>query len=133
MENALLNGYEGIVCYPLNEQYTFGRNRLYKVKTVVDHECYPLSYIASEANPLVIGAVRVRARRFFNDSKDDIEFNVSASLLKELQEGSMGSDLFQSALGKPFTIVCEAFSNDGVPLRARFKDGFTPDGYRRDV
>ncbi len=134
MDAAIANGYEGIVLYPENEHYEFGKERLYKVKAVSDGECYPIGFIASPADPDAIGSVRVRAKRYLDNEGDDyIEFAVSAALTKDLRVDSMHNDDFDRALGKPYTIVCDAFSDDGIPLRARFKQPFTPDSWRRDL
>jgi len=133
MEQAVLQGYEGLVLYPLQEAYTFGRDRLFKVKNVFDHECYPLSFLASEADPSIIGSVRVRCHRFFQEDKDFVEFNVAASLTDELREGSMSNHDFDRALNKPFTIVCDSFSEEGIPQHSRFKAPFSPDSDRKDL
>lgn len=133
MTEAVDGGYEGTVLYPLNEGYTFGRKRLIKVKNLRDHECYPYGYEPSDADPTVIGSVKVRCRRNFDESQDYIEVCVSAALRDDIKDNSMNNPWFNKAFGWPFTIVCDNFSAEGKPLRSRFKDSFVPDCHRTDI
>jgi hypothetical protein len=133
MEACIGNNYEGVVLYTPNDIYQFGVDRLFKIKMFYDHECFPLEMVASKEDPSVIGSVKVRCKRFFDDTLDWIELNITASLVKELKECSFGNPIFDACIGKPFTIICDDFSTEGVPQHSRFKEQFSPNGIRLDV
>lgn len=139
MSQSVDEGYEGLVIYPMKARYTFGFDRLYKIKNQFDGECIIKGFVKAE-DPTIIGSVKVEAKSYLGirglvEEEDEVsvEFSVSASLTDEYKANSWNNPAFQKCIGKPYTIVCASFSSAGVPIHARFKDSFTPDSWRRDV
>lgn len=139
MSEVTAKGAEGLVLYPPSRAYTFANAGLKKIKKFYDGECIVLGYYPSTTDPMEIGSVRVQASAWFDrwvptarDSRNVI-FAVNAALRQELKRGSMASAAFANLIGKSFTIMCASFSEDGVPIHARFKAAFGPGSERLDV
>jgi hypothetical protein len=130
MKESVEADYEGLVIYPLDNRYTFGMDRLLKIKKLYDGEVIPIGYKESEAEAGSIGAVYVKSLPYLGirgmcpEDVGEIFYYVTAALLKELKPGSMTNVLFQNCLGKKYTIICDSFSDTGVPMHARFKTAF---------
>lgn len=133
MKESVNNKYEGLVIYPLSNYYVFGHDRLMKLKKIYDGEVVITDFIESDIEPGAIGSVMVKSRAYFDKSEEVIDYRVTASLKKEFKENSMHNKLFKSCIGKFFTIICDSFSNTGVPMHARFKMPLHPDSARDDV
>lgn len=142
MKDSTHNNYEGLVVYPLDNHYVFGHDRLFKIKKVYDGEVRVLSYIESDIEPGAIGSVVVESKPYFgikslsSDSEIGsslIQYKVTASLRKEFKDNSMHNELFKTCVGKFFTIICDSFSNTGIPMHSRFKAPLHPDSARQDV
>jgi hypothetical protein len=145
MKQSIDEGNEGLVVYPCEEKYTFGMDRLMKIKKIYDGECIVLGYEKSKTEPGAIGAVIVSSPAYFGiqsllDTKgiekgkeETLTYSISASLTNEWKSGSMDNILFTTCIGKPYTIICDSFSDNGTPMHARFKTSFTPYSYRKDV
>lgn len=146
MRDSVENGFEGLVLYPPNNHYTFHLDRLFKIKKIYDGECEAIGFKESETDPGAIASVQVKAKPYlsirFHGShlgirfsppkclEGEVIFYVSASLEKEYKQGSMRSPRFLNCIGKRFTIICDSFSDDGVPIHARFKSQFSPENER---
>jgi hypothetical protein len=125
---------EGIVLYPFDRPYTFANAGLKKIKKIFDGECVVLGYKPSNTNPTEIGSVLVSAApRFSKETAETVTFYVNAALCNEVKEGSMASARFANCIGKHYTIVCASFSDEGVPIHARFKAPFGPGSERVDL
>jgi hypothetical protein len=134
MSHIVEQGGEGIVLYPINRPYTFANAGLKKVKKFFDGECVVLSYKASNTSPTEIGSVLVSTRPYFSKtSSDSVTFYVNAALRQEVKDGSMTSVHFANCIGKQFTIICGSFSDEGVPIHARFKASFGLGNERTDI
>lgn len=138
MSESINEGYEGLVIYPPNNHYVFGHERLIKLKKVYDGEVRIISYKESDVEPGAIGAVLVESKPFLNiknlmSNDENITYYVSASLKLEYRSNSMYTDIFKRCIGKMFTIICDSFSETGIPMHARFKAPFHPDNSRHDI
>lgn len=135
-------GFEGLVLYPPDRPYTFANAGLKKIKKFYDGECTVLSYKASDTDSSAIGSVFVRTAAYFAKPTRDEEgnevlprmvtFYVTAALRQDVKGGSMTSPYFASCVGKDFTVVCGSFSDEGVPIHARFKASLGPENARVD-
>jgi hypothetical protein len=140
MKESVHSGYEGLVVYPLTNHYVFGHDRLFKLKKIYDGEVRVLDYIESDIEPGAIGSVLVESRPYFGirglsqaDSDELICYKVTASLKKEFKDNSMHAEIFRMCKRKYFTIICDSFSNTGIPMHSRFKSPLHPDTARLDV
>lgn len=62
-----------------------------------------------------------------------VTYYITASLKLEHRAGSMTSELFKQCICKYFTIICDSFSQTGIPMHARFKAPLHPNTARLDV